>query len=339
MRNIAIYAETGESVGLGHLIRCSAIAEELCKKNKVMLLTSKGFNVSAFCVENIRYLQIVSPRKSNEMFMVSLKNILEKEDIEIVLLDSYYITYKILFEINKCYKLVVFDGNCKYPANVDMVINYTLKANREIYIQHYDRKVMLAIGCEYFPLRASFRQTDPISIEKKVKNIFVSVGASSVSIEIIRLFLLIKEIDEDLNIYAAGDKKLHDLGEIKKDKKIHLFSNIKDIEIIMKKCDVAVTAAGTTIYELMFLGIPTVTFAIAENQLSNKHIKNILLWCGLIDIAADKYQWNKYKKIIQDRLCILLESYDVRKKMSEDGMRFIDGLGAVRIAGLIEKLE
>jgi len=299
MRNIAIYAETGERVGLGHLIRCSAIAEELCKKFNVMFLTSNRFNVSAFHIKDVQYLQIISPRESNEMFVFSLKSILEKEDVQIVLLDSYYVTHKILFEINKYYKLIVFDGNCKYPANVNMVINYTLKANHEIYIQRYDRKVILAIGCEHFPLRTGLRQTNPISIEKKVKNIFVSVGGSVMSMGIVRLFSLIKEIDEDLNIYAVGDEKLHNLDEIKKDRTIHLFSNIMNVEKVMKKCDVAVTAAGTTIYELMFLGIPTVTFAIAENQMSNKDMKKILLWCGLIDTSADKYQWNKYKKMIQ----------------------------------------
>lgn len=88
------------------------------------------------------------------------------------------------------------------------------------------------------------------------------------------------------------------------------------------------------------MGIPVISFAVAENQLVNKELEDILLWCGLIDMAAvDKRQWDRSKEIIENKLRFLLESYEARKKMSERGKRFIDGLGAERIAELIEKLE
>ena len=38
---------------------------------------------------------------------------------------------------------------------------------------------------------------------------------------------------------------------------------------LMASCQLAISAAGTTLYELCAMGIPTVSFAIADNQLSS----------------------------------------------------------------------
>ncbi|MCI8321144.1 MAG: glycosyltransferase [Dorea sp.] len=340
MKKIAIYAETGKSVGLGHLIRCSAIAEELCRKCSITFITPEAANIEAFQIKNARYMQVISPVVNDEAFVFGLKKLFEKENVRIALLDSYYITQNILLELNKVCKIIVFDGNHRYPLGINMVINYTLKASCKNYAQRYGGMVSLAIGPKFFPLRSNFRLVPPIKIEKKVKDIFVSLGGSGVSAEAVKLFSLIEEIDENLNIYAVGGEELHELDVIKKDSKIHFYSNIKNIEEVMTKCDIAVSAAGTTLYELLFLGIPVISFAVAENQLVNKELEDILLWCGLIDMAAvDKRQWDRSKEIIENKLRFLLESYEARKKMSERGKRFIDGLGAERIAELIEKLE
>lgn len=340
MRNIAIYTETGNNVGLGHLIRCSAIAEELCRKYNITFITTKEVNVEAFQIRDVRYIKITSPKEDDAVFVNNLKKLFEKEDIRIILLDSYYIAQNILLELNKVCKIIIFDGKRIYPLGINMVINYTLNACYEEYDQRYGGKITLAIGSKYFPLRSSIRQATPINIKKKVKNIFVSLGGSMVSSEAIKLYSLIKEIDENLNIYTVGNKELYESEVIKKDPKIHIYSNINNIEEVMTKCDIAVSAAGTTIYELLFLGIPVISFAITENQLVNKELEDMLLWCGLINIAvADRLQWNKYKRIIENKLSFLLESYDTRKKMAERGKSFIDGLGAVRIAELIESLE
>lgn len=340
MKNIAIYTETGKDVGLGHFIRCSAIAEELCRKCNITFITVEKSNTEPFQISNVRYMEIKSPIVDEEAFVFDLKNLFEKEDIRIALLDSYFITHDILLELNNVCKIVVFDGNRIYPLAVNMVINYTLKASYKTYVERYNSKVLLAIGPKFFPLRSSIRQTTPITIEKKVKNIFVSLGGSVVSEEAVKLYSLIEETDEKLNIYAVGSKELYESDVIKNNSRIHFYSNIKKIEEVMTKCDIAVSAAGTTLYELLFLGIPVISFAIAENQMVNKELEDVLMWCGLINITvADRWQWNKSKEVIENKLRFLLQSYETRKKMSKQGQGFIDGLGAVRIAELIEKLE
>ena len=157
MKKIAIYAETGKSVGLGHLIRCSAIAEELCRKCSITFITPEAANIEAFQIKNARYMQVISPVVNDEAFVFGLKKLFEKENVRIALLDSYYITQNILLELNKVCKIIVFDGNHRYPLGINMVINYTLKASCKNYAQRYGGMVSLAIGPKFFPLRSNFR--------------------------------------------------------------------------------------------------------------------------------------------------------------------------------------
>ncbi len=340
MKNIAIYAETGKTVGLGHLIRCSAIAEELCRKDNILFITTKGFVDENFRISNVRYTQSVSPKENEETFVFNMRNIFKKADIQVALLDSYYITQNILLELNIECKIVVFDGSSVYPLGINMIINYTLRASYENYFQRYGNKVSLAIGPKYFPLRRDIRQTKPINIIEKPKNIFVSLGGSEMLEETVEVISIVKKIDGNLDIYMVGDKILCESEVIKNDSKIHFYSNIKNVENVMKKCDIAVSAAGTTIYELLSLGIPTISFAIAENQLVNKELEDIILWCGLINkITKNGRLRIKDKNIIKNKLSFLLESYEIREKLSEQGKVFIDGLGAVRIAQMIKCLE
>lgn len=45
-----------------------------------------------------------------------------------------------------------------------------------------------------------------------------------------------------------------------------LHCDVKDMAGLMTACQLAVTAGGTTIYELSVLGVPFVCFSYAENQ-------------------------------------------------------------------------
>ena len=47
---------------------------------------------------------------------------------------------------------------------------------------------------------------------------------------------------------------------------INLYKNVSNMAEIMKKCDLAISAAGSTLYELASLSIPSIVFSFADNQ-------------------------------------------------------------------------
>ena len=94
------------------------------------------------------------------------------------------------------------------------------------------------------------------------------------------------------------------------------------------EADVAVSAGGTTLYELCACGTPTITYSCADNQLNN-----VLQFQedGLMAYAGDIRNTNIFKKT-EALLKRLDDSYQLRKECSEKMQGLVDGNGSIRIA-------
>ena len=50
---------------------------------------------------------------------------------------------------------------------------------------------------------------------------------------------------------------------------VHVFRNLDDLAPLMREADLVVSAAGTTLYELCAVGVPTVTVPVVDSLLAN----------------------------------------------------------------------
>lgn len=99
-----------------------------------------------------------------------------------------------------------------------------------------------------------------------------------------------------------------------------------DMPALMADADLAVTAGGTTVWELAFMGLPALTIILAENQRSNG---DALQKLGI----AQNLGWHAglSPEHIADALKPLLEDRSVRCEMSRRGRDLVDGLGSLRV--------
>ncbi len=111
---------------------------------------------------------------------------------------------------------------------------------------------------------------------------------------------------------------------------ITLHENLTDLSGIMKSADVAISAGGMTLYELMASSVPTIAYAIADNQLGNRLLDGGILWCG--DIRKESHIDIKKLDLIISKLKELLDSAEKRKELIMKGYSICDGQGAKRIA-------
>ena len=107
---------------------------------------------------------------------------------------------------------------------------------------------------------------------------------------------------------------------------IKIYKNPISMVEIMRNCDIAVTAAGSMIYELAALGMPTITITQADNQLliadylnKNNLMKNIGDWQNV------DFDYLKNEAIV------LLSNYDRRKAEAEKLVKTVDKNGAVSV--------
>ena len=94
--------------------------------------------------------------------------------------------------------------------------------------------------------------------------------------------------------------------------------------------DIAVSAGGTTLAELCAVGLPTVCFAIAENQLPGTAAyaaEGLMLFAGSV--------MTERRQVIERVVCnvrLLAMDFNKRENMAKKARSAIDGKGAYRIA-------
>ena len=105
---------------------------------------------------------------------------------------------------------------------------------------------------------------------------------------------------------------------------------------LMRQCDIAVSAAGTTLYECCAVSLPTIFFCMVDNQQYDGLCfsrDSAMLYAGDL-----RFQKEQCIKNIFSHISYLKLNAGARKIMREKMRYLVDGNGAKRIAEEIEKL-
>ena len=201
--------------------------------------------------------------------------------------------------------------------------------------------VKFYLGSEYVPLRIEFAE-NRINIKENVGSIFITTGGTDSYGMIIKLLKKMKSGKFDFikkNIVVG--KFYNDSEELDKmakvDNTISVYQNIPNICDIMKKSDIAISAGGTTLAELCACGLPTICFAMADNQLAGITAYSsdaVMVYAGDVRENIDAVVDN-----IIGYIEFLCNNYNIRNKMGSNAKKIIDGKGAKRIAEIIEKIN
>ena len=110
---------------------------------------------------------------------------------------------------------------------------------------------------------------------------------------------------------------------------VKLYENVSSMSTIMRNCDLAISANGTTIYELSAMAIPTISFAMVEEQVKSAEGLDAL---RVIDYCGTSYtDVNKCVKAIIDKALYYIENYDNRIRLAQNAHNLIDGNGCQKI--------
>lgn len=119
----------------------------------------------------------------------------------------------------------------------------------------------------------------------------------------------------------------------KKNANVILHENVSRMSEIMLKSDMAISAGGSTLYELCACGTPTLAIVIADNQremvdmMSSEGYIISLGWHGEL---ADMELLQKIKLLCAD--------YEKRVSLSKKMQKLVDGEGVRRIVEEIIKI-
>ncbi len=338
---IGIRTDANDKIAMGHLVRCMSIARQLRKKNLEVVFISSEDDAEKFIVENGFSLICLNNRyDEKEQELASLIELIRREKIDRLLIDSYEITYEYMRKLKEICKTIYIDDFNQFQYPVDIIVNYTYGADFELYRTNGYKREQILLGSKFVPLRPEFAQKR-IMINQDITSVFISTGGTDHYNVMIRLLTKLQKSQlKDATKYVVTGKfykfkeELEDL--CKQDGTICNYHDIQDVHRIMCKSDLAITAGGTTLSELCACGIPTICLSIADNQYSG--IKayekaEMIFYAG--DIR------DKKDETLEKVVCMaqyLKSNKAVRKKMGEKAKKIVDGKGASRIAEVILNL-
>ncbi len=330
---ILIRADANKYIGSGHVMRCKSIASALSDKGaEIAFITADHEGDSliggfpSFCLNS-------DWRNMNDE-LPKLHEIIRVKKPSLILIDSYKVTEKYFDALHSLTKTAYIDDLNAGLWNVDILINYNIFAQSYDYSRYDENITRLLLGTSYTPLREEFRVSKPHVIREKVSDVLISAGGSDPAMMTEKIIVKVCPEFPAVNFHfviGALNPRIESIRKFSR-QNIILHVNEHNMSGLMRECDAAVSAAGSTLYELCACGTPCVTYVLADNQAdAAKMFANL----GIMINAGDCRK-NDICSVIIEALRGMNES--LRSEMSAKMQRLVDGNGAERIADVIIRL-
>jgi len=330
----AFRTDANSEIGWGHMMRCLSLADALSDAGQQCIFITSD-HVSAELVQNHGYrVFVLDSQWSNCMDQLDkLLEMIHTTGVHRLIVDSYFVSTKYFDALSRIVTVTYIDDEGKEAYSIDQLVNYNISSESVDYHNLYKgKKIELVLGCGYAPIREQFHHVVP-KIREDVHTILLSAGATDIHHFKTHFLTWIKPKEIFSRIHwlvlstaiTGEEKRLEDMH-----KNITLVSSAEDMDKIMLQSDIALSAGGTTLYELCACGVPTISFSFADNQVPNTVCFDQK---GIIQYAGDiRDRQSEVFKNIDSFLHELMLDSTLRREKSMRMHMLIDGKGAQRLA-------
>lgn len=352
-KNIIFLTHGSKQVGMGHVMRCLSLAKAFQNKNWKVSFYSK-FYLGASVIKKQGFPVVMQEQKENTEVVTDFRfgNKAElKEDLEwlmplltkdkptILLVDGYNVSeyfFKKLKQYTEC--LVYLDDLAAWDYPVDVLLNPNVDAEQKGYTQFKNVGKFL-LGSSYCLLRDEFTNVSLRTAKEEVRDILITTGAADPKNITKTLLEWGRKIWINarfhLIIGSAFEKK--EEWRKKENERIKIYVSPEKMSEIMLQCDLAISAGGSTLYELAACGVPTIAFVYSENQRGVVetlekfgYIKNIGWWEELLQKEQDGMDvCVEWISECQDK--------EKRQKWIQRQQKLFDGKGTRRVEEELEE--
>lgn len=321
---VALRADAGPKVGLGHLRRALALASALEPIAQPVLLLHGDATTADIARQATRDVINVSRE-----FSATIAATVEVRAHALVV-DSYAVTPSDLATATGVGLLVVVDDSGRFPIAADIVVNSALDLAPPPVSD-----VCYLLGSRFALLDAEYGTEPRRSVGDRVERVLVCVGGAPRALLTGRVVSAIRRSARDAHIDVVagpiGDPidtvaaAVHQLGAVT----VHRAPST--LRPLMRPADLAVSAGGVTLYELAASAVPTVGICLAPNQRGNLEglaRRDALIFAG---DAADP----GFVPTLEVAVTELVGDADRRRRLGARARAHVDGRGARRIAEAI----
>lgn len=279
-RHLLLRADASSKIGTGHVMRCLALGQAWQDAGGEVTLAWSEMPpalVSRLQAEQFATERLVAPLASRPEAEETAR-LARACDAAWVVVDGYrfYAGYHQHLHDSGLSVMALDDMAHLERYPVDLLLNQNLAATAALYRGKVAERTELLIGPRYSLLRREFRSAFPAraSVAGRARRVLVSFGGGDsenlTSRVLRRMAATIVGACEVVVLVGAANRHVDELRRFAPTLPFpcELRVDVRNVAEAMAWADVAITAAGSTVWELVSMRLPALIGAIEENQLA-----------------------------------------------------------------------
>lgn len=292
---VAIRVDASLQMGTGHVMRCKTLADQLCAKNAsvrficrqlpghmISFLNRAGYDVTVLSLSNI-----CGENFDGNDHETSMSDELQIEDAyqtidalndfsaDWIIVDNYQfdIIWEQLIRPHTKY-ISVIDDLANRQHDCDVLLDQNLYKNiNDRYKKLVLNDTVMLLGPRFVLLRPEFYKASKAIANKdgSVRKILVFFGGVDKTCQTEKVIEAISQVNLSnviINIIVGGGnlsaKKISNM--CRKLKNVVIHHQVSNMAEFIANSDFSIGAGGATAWERCFLGLPTATIIVAQNQ-------------------------------------------------------------------------
>jgi len=336
-RLLVIRADASAAIGSGHVMRCLALAQAWQASGGTVRFASAELPPALeqrVRAGNHECSGIAAPRGTADDAAATIA-LAQVHAATWIVADGYCFdaAWQRLIKDAGLRLAIVDDYGQARRYHADLILNQNLEASASLYADR-EPGARLLLGCQYALLRRDFVGCPPPQrrFDAPATRVLVTLGGGdpeNITAKVVAALGRLTGIEATI---VVGGSNPH-LAAIRTSVAAaghRLVVDAADMPALMAWADVAITAAGSTSWELARMGLCAIQLVIADNQAS---IAAALASAGATVNLGDARVVDE--KTIADRLTELLADSVRRQHMSVCAAQLVDGHGAARVAAAL----
>lgn len=300
--NVIIRADASTSIGSGHAMRCLTLAHRLKKEksakvvfvmrvlsgNLIGVVEKQGFEVLQLPLANQKYslsgygLWLTVPMDVDAQQTIEiLQHYLQEHGCDVVdrlIVDSYALDEQWEQVLRPyCREIMVIDDLANRKHDCDILLDQNFYLNKDVrYAGLVPEHCKMLLGPEHALLREEFYEAKK-HLRKRygnIKNILVFYGGSDLTNETEKAIKALVQLHDEGYSFTAdiitglSNSRRGKIEKIcSKYHFLHYYCQVSNMAEFMNKADLMLGAGGSTTWERLYMELPALVTAVAENQI------------------------------------------------------------------------
>lgn len=330
---LCIRADANPSIGMGHVMRCLALAQAWQDRGgHVVLVSALQLPALIERMQNEK-LELVPVGADDLSFTIATA---QQHGARWIVLDGYFFTPDYMHGIQNAglHLLLLDDVADRELGGVEAILNQNAYATPELYAR-FQPAPHLLLSSPHTLLRRDFlQQRGAKSIADIGTRVLITMGGAdpaNVTQQVMQALKLASASPLEVRIIVgAANRNLpalqNELPSLQAVHRAEILVNPPDMPAQMAWSDVTITAAGSSCWELFCLGVPAIVLQTSDDQ---KFMSPWFAKHGVAEVMgiADQFQPQE----LATRLETLLADPARRAHLSQSASAIIDGRGAERV--------